>query len=232
MPCYKVLRVKNGYRVALSGIFRARLVRLYPTSNEKKGTLCEVKTVRMIFSAISAKNFFHLTCISKHKKHDWREPGLFNEEFHCTEIVCQCSETFCCFDSQSSNNKCSSKRLIKRMLEDTGDGPCPNIEKFWKKLVMKHHQKCVFTQSNMLFSLLGEQRRKCHTFISNEKCSKMEFTLVPLIYNYRQFNIKFQYLCVTSFDCFCCQVYFLIKFSNLKSIFFQSIRSKQYPQAS
>ena len=44
------------------------------------------------FAASSSNNFFPRTC-SKHIKHDKREPGLFKEEFGCTEMICLCSKT-------------------------------------------------------------------------------------------------------------------------------------------
>ena len=60
---------------------------------------------------------------SKHKKHDKREPGLFKEEFKCTEMLCLCSKTYCCYDSKSQKYMFSSKGLNKGALEDSGDGP-------------------------------------------------------------------------------------------------------------
>ena len=44
------------------------------------------------FPADSSDNFFPRTCCSKHIKHDKREPGLFKEEFRCTEMICLCSK--------------------------------------------------------------------------------------------------------------------------------------------
>ena len=40
------------------------------------------------FSADSVANFFRRKCCVKHKQHDKREPGLFKEEFRCTEMFC------------------------------------------------------------------------------------------------------------------------------------------------
>ena len=62
-------------------------------------------------------------------KHDNREPGLFKEEFRCTEMLCLCSKIYCCYDSNSNKYKFSSKGLNKRTLEGSGDGP---MAKFWK----------------------------------------------------------------------------------------------------
>ena len=81
------------------------------------------------FTANATTNIFPKTCCSKQKKHDKREPGLFKEEFRCTELLCFCSKTYCCFDSMSNKYKLSSKFLIRRTLEDLkdcGDGLIAN----------------------------------------------------------------------------------------------------------
>ena len=75
------------------------------------------------FKADAKSNFFPRTCYSIHKKHDKREPGLFKEEFRCTEMLCLCSKTYCCYDNKSDKFEFSSKGLNKRVLEDSGDGP-------------------------------------------------------------------------------------------------------------
>ena len=81
------------------------------------------------FTANATTNFFPRTCCTKHKKHDKREPGLFKVEFRCTEMLCLCSKTYCCYDSNSIKDKFSSKRLNKRALEDCGDGPMAKNQK-------------------------------------------------------------------------------------------------------
>ena len=63
------------------------------------------------------------TCCEKHKKHDKREAGLFKEELRCTELLCLCSKTYCCYDAKSDKYKLSSNGLNKRTIEDCGDGP-------------------------------------------------------------------------------------------------------------
>ena len=75
------------------------------------------------FTANATKTFFPRTCCTKHIKHDKRVPGLFKEEFRCTEMLCLCSKTYCCYDSNSNKYKFSSKSSNKRTLEDCGDGP-------------------------------------------------------------------------------------------------------------
>ena len=56
------------------------------------------------------------------KKQVKRETGLFKEEVRCTEMLCLCSKTYCCYDNKSDKIKFSSKGLNKRVLEDYGDG--------------------------------------------------------------------------------------------------------------
>ena len=75
------------------------------------------------FTADAVANFLPRTCCVKHKQLDKKEPGLFKEEFRCTEMLCLCSKTYCCYDVISNKLKFSSKGLNKRVLEQSGDGP-------------------------------------------------------------------------------------------------------------
>ena len=75
------------------------------------------------FTADAVANFFLPTCCVKQKQHDKREPGLLKEEFRCAEMLCLCSKTYCCFDVTCIKPKFISKNLIKRVLEQSGDGP-------------------------------------------------------------------------------------------------------------
>ena len=75
------------------------------------------------FTADAAATFLHRKCCVKDKRHNKREPGLSREEFRCTEMVCLCSKTYCCYDVTSNILKNSSKGLNKCVLEQSGDGP-------------------------------------------------------------------------------------------------------------
>ena len=46
------------------------------------------------FTVNTTNIFFPRTCCKNHIKHDKREPGLFKEEFGCTEMLCLCSKTY------------------------------------------------------------------------------------------------------------------------------------------
>ena len=72
----------------------------------------------------------------KHKQHEKREPGLFKEEFRCTEFLCLRSKTYCCYNVVSNKLKISSKLLNKRVLEQSGHGP---LEKFRRGLNEKEN---------------------------------------------------------------------------------------------
>ena len=96
------------------------------------------------FTADPVAYFFPRTCCIKHKQHDKREPGLFKEEFRCTEMLCLCSKTYCCYDVTSDKLKFSSKGLNKRVLEQSGDGP---LEKYRRVL----NEKVNVTSNNRGF---------------------------------------------------------------------------------
>ncbi|XP_075263345.1 uncharacterized protein LOC142354893, partial [Convolutriloba macropyga] len=85
--------------------------------------------------ADASHNFFPRTCCSKHKKYDEREPGLFKEEFRCTEMICLCSKTYCCYDAKSDKYTFSSKGLNKRTLEETGDGPMEKYRRVMDEII-------------------------------------------------------------------------------------------------
>ena len=74
------------------------------------------------FTADAVASFSPRTCCVKHKQHDKRENGLFKEEFECTEMLCLCSKTYCCYDVTSNKHKFSSKGLNKRVLEQSRNG--------------------------------------------------------------------------------------------------------------
>ena len=86
--------------------------------------------------------FFPRTCCAVHKKHDKREPGLFKEEFRCTEMLCLCSKTYCCYDKKSDKFKLSSKGINKRTIEETGDGPMSKYRRVLDKAVNFNSTNC------------------------------------------------------------------------------------------
>ena len=67
------------------------------------------------------------------QNYDKKEPGLFKEEFSCTETSCLCSKTYCGYDSCSNKKITISKGLKKRTFEDSGDGPIAKYRKVLKE---------------------------------------------------------------------------------------------------
>ena len=130
------------------------------------------------FTANATTNFFPRTCSTKHTKHDKREPGLVKEEFRCTEMLCLCIKTYCCYDSHSNKYKFSSKDLNKRTLEDCDDGPMAKYRKVLDELVnvtstnrglrTVHHSVATYEQT----------KRGLSFSIQKELSTLMVFTLV------------------------------------------------------
>ena len=75
------------------------------------------------FTADAVANFFPRTCCAKHEQHDKREPGVFTDEFRCTEMLCLCSKTYCCYDVTSNKLNLRGEGINKRVLEKSGNGP-------------------------------------------------------------------------------------------------------------
>ena len=96
------------------------------------------------FTADAVGSFVPRACCVNYKQHDKREPGLFIEEFRCTEMLCLCSKTYCCYDVTSNKLKFSSNGLNKRVLEESSDGP---LEKYRRVL----NEKVNVTSNNRGF---------------------------------------------------------------------------------
>ena len=110
-------------------------------------------------------NFFPRTCCNAHKKHDKGEPGLFKEEFRCSEMLCLCRKTYCCYNRKSNKYKFSSKGLNKRNLEDCGDGPMSKYRKVLDEAVNVTSTNRGFRT----FSIVLLQRKAGLTFIQQEE---------------------------------------------------------------
>ena len=87
------------------------------------------------FTANATGDFFPRTCCKALKKHDKTEPGLFKEEFRCSEVLCLLSKPYCSYDRKSNKYKVSSKGLNKRTLEDCGDGPMSKYRKVLQEAI-------------------------------------------------------------------------------------------------
>ena len=96
------------------------------------------------FTADAVASFFPRTCCVEHEQHDKRDSGLFKEEFRCTEMLCLCGKTYCCYDVTSNKPKFNSKGLSKRVLKQSGNGP---LEKYRRVL----NEKVNVTSNNRGF---------------------------------------------------------------------------------
>ena len=75
------------------------------------------------FTAGALANILLRTSFVKHKQHDKREPGFLKQEFRCTEMLCLCTKTYCCYHFTPNKPENSSEGLNKRVLELSGHGP-------------------------------------------------------------------------------------------------------------
>ena len=130
--------------------------------------LMRTKDFRDDFTADATTNFFAPTCCTEHKKHDKREPGLFREEFRCTEMLCLCRITYCYYNSNSNKYKFSSKGSNKRTLDDCGDGPMAKYRKVLDEFInvtstnrgfrTAHHSAPTYEQTRKGLSYLYPKR--------------------------------------------------------------------------
>ena len=65
-----------------------------------------------------------------------REPGVLKEKFKCTEMLCLCSKSYCCYGVTSNEFKLSSKSFSWHLLEQNNDGP---LDKFRRVLDEKNN---------------------------------------------------------------------------------------------
>ena len=120
------------------------------------------------FTANATGNFFPRTCFTAHKKHHQREPGLFKEEFRCSEMLCLCSKTYCCYDRKSNKYTLSSKGLKKRTLEDCGDGgPKSKYRKVLEEAVTLLQPTEDFEQGNIALQPTNRQKWDCLSSTQN-----------------------------------------------------------------
>ena len=166
---------------------RARLVGLYPNSNEKRVELfANWRLYEWTFNQLRNK-FFPRTCWAKYGKHDRRELVLFKEEFRLTEMICLCSKTNCCYDSQSNKFKFSSKESNKRTLEGNGDGPMSKYRTVLDGVINVTSTDTGFRSIQHAVATYEQTKKWLSYFFPNEMFSKVDSTLVPFSYIYIQF---------------------------------------------
>ena len=100
------------------------------------------------FTANAVAPFFPRTCCVKHKEYDKREPGLFEEEFRRTEMLCLYSKKYYCYDVTCNKPKLSGKGLNKRVLEESGDVPLEKYRRVLNEMVNVTSKKREFRTNN------------------------------------------------------------------------------------
>ena len=68
------------------------------------------------FEANGTSNFFPRSCCPDHNKFDQRTPGLFKEEFRCSEMTALCSKSYCCYNVLTNVYKLACKSINKDVL--------------------------------------------------------------------------------------------------------------------
>ena len=68
----------------------------------------------MILTPDAVQNLFLRICCKKHKKHDNREKGLFEEEFKCKEMICPCNNIYCCYDATSDKYSIKGQNSVSK----------------------------------------------------------------------------------------------------------------------
>ena len=129
------------------------------------------------FTADAVAKFFPRTSCVKLKQHNKIGPGLFAEEFRCTEMLCLCSE---CYDVTSKKLKFSIKGLNKRVLEESGEGPLEKCRRVLNEKVNVTSSKRGFQTSNHTVATYGQVKKGLsyfYTFAQNEQSRVIEFTL-------------------------------------------------------
>ena len=119
-------------------------------------------------SAKSTKNFCPRSCCKRHIKHDKQESGMFKEDFRCTEMICLCRKSYCCFDKSTDKINFSSTSLKKRTLEETGAGHLEkyrrvhdektNVQSTKRGFRTYQHSVCTYEQTKRGLSYLYTKR--------------------------------------------------------------------------
>ena len=117
---------------------------------KQKWKLLHSEDYKDLSTADACSSFFPRTFSAKHKKNDNRESGLLKKEFRCTELLCLCSKTNCCYHSLNNKVKLSCKKLNKQPLMRVKTDLWQNVEKYWSKQKMQLRSIVDFAQRTLL----------------------------------------------------------------------------------
>ena len=100
---------------------------------------------------------------------------LFKEEFRCTEMLCLCSKTCCCYNSERTKTKFSSKGLNKSVLEENSDGPLQKYSRVLDDAVNIASTNRGFKTKNHQILTFEQTKKDSRFSIQNELWVQMEF---------------------------------------------------------
>ena len=98
----------------------------------------------------------------------------------CTEMICLCSKTYCCYDAISDKYKFSSKGLNKRILEETGDGPLEKYRRVMEEIINLTSTNRGFRTINHCVATYEQTKKGLSCFYPKRKMLSDGIHTVPL----------------------------------------------------
>ena len=151
------------------------------------------------FTADAVANFFPRTCCVKHKQHDKRDPGLFKEVFGCTEMLCLCFKTYCCYDVTSKKHKFSSKGLNKLVVEESGDGLLEKYRRVLNERINVTSNSRGIRTNNHSVATYEQVKKTLSCLHQKEQSRLMEFILNHLICKLFNLSLFFNVVYLSNF---------------------------------
>ena len=96
-------------------------------------------------------------------------------------MLCLCSKTYCCYDTQTNKYKFSSKGPNGRTLEDCGDGPMSKYRKVLEEAVNVTSTNRGFRTIKHSVATYERIKQDCLTFIQKKYSKKMEYKQNPYV---------------------------------------------------
>ena len=145
---------------------------LYVSNQQRKniGTLSEVETLRMVFQPVQ-QQISSLVVYALSRKSTIDENVAYSKKnsAHQNWFVGE-AKHFAVTTLSQTKTTLAAKFWKKERLETVVMDPCPNMAKFWKRLLLQHQQVEISANYNMLLPRMSKQRSDSHN-LSRKKCS-------------------------------------------------------------